>query len=272
MVTFPAQGMAVPTPDASRIRFATCPLCDSGQHVAHTSAVCAHHPSYHPDLAPVMRWRRCLACLHIFTDGYFTQAAEAKVFARVLPGQSAGADMEAQRAVSARMIERVLPWASSGAWLDVGFGNASLLLTAQEVGFEPVGLDLRQTNVDALRRLNVSAHCMSLLDMSPGRAFSVISMADVLEHVAYPTPLLVHAHSLLRPDGVLLVSMPNADSPLWKAWDATDSNPYWSELEHYHNFGRDRLYALLRQTGFEPLRYGISERYRACMEVTAKRV
>jgi hypothetical protein len=28
---------------------------------------------------------------------------------------------------------------------------------------------------------------------------------------------------------------------------------------------------LLREIGFEPLRYGISERYRACMEVIARK-
>jgi hypothetical protein len=42
-------------------------------------------------------------------------------------------------------------------------------------------------------------------------------------------------------------------------------------IEHYHNFSRSRLYALLRETGFEPVRYGISERYRACMEVIARK-
>jgi hypothetical protein len=48
-------------------------------------------------------------------------------------------------------------------------------------------------------------------------------------------------------------------------------NPYWGEIEHYHNFGRRRLYALLEEHGFEPARYGVSFRYRACMEVIARR-
>lgn len=45
---------------------------------------------------------------------------------------------------------------------------------------------------------------------------------------------------------------------------------YHASLEHRHNFGRTRLYALLSAMGFEPLRYGISERYRAGVEVIAK--
>ena len=53
--------------------------------------------------------------------------------------------------------------------------------------------------------------------------------------------------------------------------DRQKANPYWAEIEHCHNFSRSRLYALLREMGFEPVRYGISERYRACMEVIARK-
>ncbi len=49
------------------------------------------------------------------------------------------------------------------------------------------------------------------------------------------------------------------------------ANPYWGEIEHYHNFGRTRLYALLEETGFELVRYGIRERYRACIEFIARK-
>jgi hypothetical protein len=65
--------------------------------------------------------------------------------------------------------------------------------------------------------------------------------------------------------------MPNSESVLWTAMNQSNANPYWGEIEHYHNFGRTRLYSLLEEAGFEPVRYGISERYRACMEVIARK-
>jgi hypothetical protein len=49
----------------------------------------------------------------------------------------------------------------------------------------------------------------------------------------------------------------------------SNKNPYWSEMEHFHNFGRSRLYSLLEEFGFRPERYSVSERYKACMEVIA---
>ncbi|MEJ0092922.1 MAG: hypothetical protein WDN46_05705 [Methylocella sp.] len=61
--------------------------------------------------------------------------------------------MERQRPISACMVERVARHASGGSWLDVDFGNGSLLFAAEEWGFVPVGLDLRGDNVETLKTL-----------------------------------------------------------------------------------------------------------------------
>ena len=70
--------------------------------------------------------------------------------------------------------------------------------------------------------------------------------------------------------GILVISCPNIDSPIWQLITEAGQNPYWGELEHYHNFGRARLYDLLRECGFTPLRYSVSERYRMGMEIVAR--
>jgi 2-polyprenyl-3-methyl-5-hydroxy-6-metoxy-1,4-benzoquinol methylase len=167
------------------------------------------------------------------------------------------------------MIEKALPFASDGIWLDVGFGNGSLLFTAQEYGYRPIGVDLRRANVDFMNALGVEAHCSDLGSLPLEHQCSVISMADVLEHMPFPRMGLQAAHDLLKPNGVLLISMPNSESMIWKAMDKQHANPYWGEIEHYHNFSRTTLYRLLNEHDLKPVRYGISERYRACMEVVA---
>jgi hypothetical protein len=58
-------------------------------------------------------------------------------------------------------------------------------------------------------------------------------------------------------------------SIVWRIMDSTGENTYWDEIEHYHNFTRERLYALLDATGFRPVFYNVNERYRACMDVIA---
>ena len=252
-----------------RVLYASCPLCESTQMVDFKMGHCAQHPSYHAALSPHMLWKQCQTCGHIFTEGYYTEAACRLIFSKTLEHQAVGHGLEHNRLISSRMVEKVLPYAAQGAWLDVGFGNASLLLTAQEYGFTPVGLDLRQVNVDALRAMGIAAFCADLSQLTLAQPCDVISMADVLEHIPYPQTALAAAGRLLQTGGVLLVSMPNTENAVWQTLDHQNLNPYWGEMEHYHNFSRTRLYTLLRSHGFEPVRYGISERYRVCMEVVA---
>ena len=99
----------------------------------------------------------------------------------------------------------------------------------------------------------------------------MISMADVLENLPFPKPALLAAHGLLSEGGVLFVSMSNRDAFAWHALDEQQRNPYSGDIEHLHNFGRERLYQLLDECGFAPFHYGISERHCACMEVLARK-
>ena len=255
-----------------RILFGKCPLCDCPDLADSETGDCSGHPLYHATLSAVIRWKKCTRCAHVFTEGYFTDDALGLIFGKTQVQQQVGFDVERQRVTSSRIVEKVLPYAASGIWLDVGFGSGSLLFTAHEYGFTPIGLDLRVESVRTMSALGIESYCKDIADLSLKSPCSVISMADVLEHVPYPKNALRAAHGLLSVAGVLFVSMPNIESIVWKALDQQKANPYWGEIEHYHNFSRDRLYGLLRDTGFEPVRYGISERYRACMEVIARKL
>jgi SAM-dependent methyltransferase len=254
-----------------RIRFDGCPLCGGRNIKLLRTADCTKHPLYHPLVPRVMNWMRCGDCEHVFTDGYFAPEVMATVFERTHDHQKVGWQFEQQRYVSARMLEKMARHAAAGPWLDVGFGNGSLLFTAEEWGFVPVGLDLRRANVETLQRMGIEAYCQDLAALAGEARFTVISMADVLEHMPFPREGLTAAHRLLARGGILLVSMPNYNCAAWRLLDGANANPYWGELEHFHNFSRKRLYALLEETGFVPVAYGISERYRLCMEVIARR-
>ncbi len=267
----PAPG-ATAAPPKPRIAFEGCPLCQSRNTAPLRVADCSRHPLYQPVIAPTMTWLRCNDCSHVFTDGYFAPEVAAIIFAKTNEYQKPGAAFEQNRMISARMVASISQYMSGGVWLDVGFGNGSLLFTAEEWGFTPVGIDLRRSSVEAMRRFGIEAHCIDITALEGENRFSVVSMADVLEHMPFPQQGLAAAHRLLRPDGVLFVSMPNYNCAAWRLLDANDPNPYWGELEHFHNFSRQRLYALMKQMHFEPLHYGVSERYRVCMEVILRRI
>jgi SAM-dependent methyltransferase len=258
----------------ARIAYGACPLCDGTRLAEERIGYCGRHALYRPGLPETQRWLRCADCGHVFTDGYFTAEALAVIFGGTLDVQLPGVDVEATRPIAARMVEYVesLTRVPGGAWLDVGFGNGALMTTAAEFGWRVVGLDARASTVESMRNLGYDALCSDFTDYHPPERFDVITMADVLEHMPFPRPALARAWDLLEDHGTLFLSMPNSDCFAWKWLSAHDLNPYWGEIEHYHNFGRARLYELLAEHGFNPLRYRISERYRACMEVLARKV
>ena len=264
-----------------RIAYDACPLCESqdfsplcrgdgSDHTLYQQAVQGADEKNR--LTPLIQWCACRACGHVFTDGYFKPEVFARLTQVVSPGQIVDRDFERQRMVSARMIEKVLSYAAEGTWLDVGFGNGALLMTASEYGFETVGCDLRPAAVKVLQAVGIEAHLSDIVQLSLPRPCQVISMADVLEHMPYPKTGLAAARERLADGGILLLSMPNRDAPAWRLLDRMNANPYWGEIEHYHNFGRARLYRLLGEMGFAPVRYGISERYRVSMEVIARKI
>ncbi len=258
----------------ARIPFEACPLCGVADAEEIGVASCTSHPLYRAELPPTIRWIRCDGCGHVFADGYFSDAALAIVFGNAHALQLPGRETLHGRGVAAKIVEDVSHargrW--EGRWLEVGFGSGALLTTAAEFGYDVVGLDLREQSVVKMRELGFDARRADLLACDEDAGFDVVSMADVLEHMPYPKPALVHARKLLRPGGALFLSMPNMDAFAWQELERQKKNPYWGELEHFHNFGRSRLHALLRETGFEPCRYGISQRYHACMEIVAKPV
>ncbi|MDB2466891.1 class I SAM-dependent methyltransferase [Planktomarina temperata] len=252
-----------------RIQYTVCPLCSSKKLVNSVVGDCSQHPLYDAAISSKMQWVDCSECHHQFIDGYFTNDTLDIVFSKTHENQKVGYQIEAQRKVSAKIIERVLPYKPAGTWLDVGFGNGSLLFTAQEFGYHPIGVDLRKDSVNSIKRLGFETYCQSVETVEFSREISVVSMMDVLEHIPYPKDVLISLKSKMEVDGCLLISMPNTENIIWKLMTKQNQNPYLGELEHYHNFSRTRLISLLDECGFDVVRYGISERYRVCMEIVA---
>lgn len=266
--------------EALRRRFDACPLCDSRASETAGEHDCRRHALWHEPLPATLAWRRCLSCGHVYTDGYYTERGLREVFARAHDSQLAGGDFDTQRFVWSRVVEQVLKHLPAGerlfhggcSWLDVGCGAGGLVFTAAEYGFDAMGLDARQSAAERLSALGYRAQRGDLMDAPLKRGWSVISMADVLEHMPDPRAALRRVRELLADDGALFLSCPNADCAAWRGMDASATNPYWQEIEHVHNFSRARLMSLLRECGFEPVAYGVSQRYKACMEIVARPV
>lgn len=269
---------SAPASASLRQAYAACPLCESTDIARLRSDACHTHPLWHPELGETLDWMHCQGCEHVFSRHHWGPRGFELLFSRANEGQVAGGDLDRLRHTWAPVVERVgrqlasAPWLSDLVWLDVGCGNGGLVMTADEYGFIAMGLDVREQAVQRLQALGYRAAQGDLDRLEVSDPVAVLSMADVLEHMPYPRQALRRARAALAQDGLLYLSCPNLDAASWRAMTAQGHNPYWAELEHFHNFSRATLMRLLVEEGFMPVDYTVSPRYKSCMEVLARRV
>ncbi|MEM7517135.1 MAG: class I SAM-dependent methyltransferase, partial [Planctomycetota bacterium] len=232
-----------------------------------------HHALHQSSLPSSVAWIGCDRCGHLFTDGYFDKDALRALLSKASTAPLSALEVEERRAHSAKIVDRVSQIRGSieGRWLDVGTGRGSLMTTAAEFGYDAVGVDLLAARTEPLVEMGYDARSIAFEDFEDATGFDVISLDGTLAHMPFPRRALAHALKMMRPGGVIFISTPNVDTHAWKRMDAEAQNPYWSDLEHCHNFSRGHLYWLLGQMGFQPCHYMASSETPAGMEVCAWR-
>lgn len=136
-----------------------------------------------------------------------------------------------------------------GKLLDVGCGSGNSLLSAKQLGWDVTGLEIDPKAVKAARQqgLNVIEGDFRQLKQLE-KQFDCIICSHVLEHVHFPLELLEMLTQALRPQGVLLISMPNAKSHVLEEFGAD-----WRGLEAPRHLGipsLQKLTELLKNLGF----------------------
>ena len=102
-----------------------------------------------------------------------------------------------------------------GVLIDVGCGNGDTVKLAGQLGWQALGIELDAAAVQAAqsRGLNVIDGSYEVLSSHEGHADCLIC-SHVIEHVHQPLKLLRLLLATLKPQGVLLLSVPNAASHL----------------------------------------------------------
>jgi SAM-dependent methyltransferase len=144
----------------------------------------------------------------------------------------------------------------SGLVLDVGCGGGLFLQMLKESGIKGcTGLDFSLDAAKvATRRAGIPTICgtLSQAPLAPGSC-AMITMFHVLEHLYDPSDYLRAAGQLLRPDGRLIVQVPNAS-----CWQFLLLGDRWNGVDvprHLINFRKTDLDTLLDHCGFEVLHH-----------------
>jgi|SRR5579863_1572933 len=113
-------------------------------------------------------------------------------------------------------IKRAFPLRQPGSTrvLDVGCGNGSLVaIPLARRGFDVTGTDLHEPSIQNAKKLagavpnaRFIVGSVSALELP---AFDVAILSEVLEHVPDPKGLLLATLRCLKPDGIVVVTVPN---------------------------------------------------------------
>lgn len=138
-----------------------------------------------------------------------------------------------------------------GRLLEVGFGGGRFLNRIRGAGWQVEGIDFDPAATARARdSFGLNVQTAELASMQyPDKQFDAIVMSHTIEHLPDPRATLVECHRILKADGRLVISTPNADG-LAHALYGSD----WRGLEpprHLQIFSLTSLRELLVQIGFE---------------------
>ena len=209
--------------------------------------------------APPYRVLRCQRCRLVFVD----PAPPAKALQGHYDGEYyrewIGARRAARMAMWEARLDRLEKWVSRGRLLDVGCGEGTFLELAQKRGWEVYGTELSSFAADhASRVLGRGIFCgeHAQAGFRDGE-FDAVTLWHVLEHVADPGRYLSEVRRILKPEGNLIVAVPNVnDLVMQAAYRVVRGKPLKKfspddrEIHLYH-FSAGTLVKALEKAGFQ---------------------
>jgi SAM-dependent methyltransferase len=206
-------------------------------------------PEVFGDLSSQLGLVRCRACSLVFTnprpsatrlatfysgDTYVCHEEDASHFARNKADLLLG------------KLGELMPAAAPRTLLDYGAGAGGFLVHARTRGWDVKGFEPGKRGLEACRRANLDV--TNDLRSVPSRAFGLITLQHVFEHLADPAATLQSLRTYLAPEGRLYIEVPNAHS-LRAAAAASFLSRRFAVDERYRAFPVHLMYYRLRTLG-----------------------
>lgn len=156
-------------------------------------------------------------------------------------------------------FERITGPPNGRPLLDVGCYTGVFVEIAERHGWKAWGVEPSRWAVRKARArgLHVEQGTLVSADL-PESYFDVVTLWDVIEHLANPRQVLQQTHRLLKPGGLVVIHTIDIESPfarlMGRRW------PWLMEM-HIYYFSRQTLRAMLEQCGFQVLSVRAQGRY-----------
>ena len=168
----------------------------------------------------------------------------------------ASLDESVRRSFQEEKLRKLKAHSREGKLVDVGCADGLFLHLARQAGYQVQGVEMAEGSAAYAREVyELDVFTGELREANfPGRYFDVVTFWHVLEHLHDPLGELREAFRILKPDGLLVVDVPNIAS-----WQARLFAANWRTLDtprHVYHFSPDTLNAMLARAGFTCFKTG----------------
>jgi SAM-dependent methyltransferase len=137
-----------------------------------------------------------------------------------------------------------------GAVFEMGCGSGLMLDTLRRLGWRVAGSERTEAAAQIAREQFGLPVVVGGVDaINPSERFDLLLLNQVLEHLEDPAPTLKALAGFLKPEGKLIIGVPNFDS-----WQSMFGGNTWFHLDvprHLHHFSLPSLAVLVGQLGLE---------------------
>ena len=139
---------------------------------------------------------------------------------------------------------------SVGKMLEIGCGVGDFLHTAEEHGWECIGVEpSEEAKAIATKRTKASILSSEELESLADEQFDLITMWHVLEHVDDLRWEMAQLQRLIKPHGRIVIAVPN-----YKSYDGQYYKEHWAAYDvprHLNHFNRTVLTKMFKTKGLE---------------------
>ncbi len=160
---------------------------------------------------PEWNFCRCSACGYVFDSPRPTLDELVDFYSQPAKYDSWVAQTSARDALWKRRLKKFMPHRNPGNLLDVGTGIGQFLHHAKPFFTSVHGTEVSESAIRTAKEkygLVIERGQVEEMDI-PAAAFDNLTLFHVLEHVPDPVKLVRACRNLLRPDGVLVIAVPN---------------------------------------------------------------
>lgn len=144
--------------------------------------------------------------------------------------------------------------------LDFGCGNGGFLSYAKEKAHRTIGVELDENSREHMKMDHLEVY-PNISYIPPDVKFDLIVSFHVFEHLKDPALVLKKLSSLIKPEGKIILEMPNSDDALKTIYNCEEFSQFTYRDDHLMLFNTSNISLLVEKSGMKVSRVFQFQRY-----------